>query len=72
MTGRLPIRSGTAGIYTPGVPPYKYQRTSGVFSCGAEFGLPLNETTVAQVLKANGYRTGMAGKCECLLCQGPG
>jgi len=64
MTGRLPIRSGTAGPYTPGAPPYNYDRSNGVFSCDSEFGLPLNETTVAEVLKGAGYKTGMAGKCE--------
>jgi len=33
-----------------------------VFSCNADYGLPLNETTFAEHLKDAGYVTFMAGK----------
>jgi arylsulfatase A-like enzyme len=48
LTGRLPIRSGIAGATW----------TGGVFNDAAVGGLPLNETTLAEALKATGYRTG--------------
>ncbi|KAJ8603804.1 hypothetical protein CTAYLR_000219 [Chrysophaeum taylorii] len=51
MTGRLPIRAGVTGDWT-----------GGVFSSVAVAGLPLNETTWAQTLKAEGYRTMAVGK----------
>ena len=49
---RLPIRSGCAGA----------KWTGGVFPSNAAAGLPLNETTMPQALKAAGYATGMIGK----------
>ena len=51
LTGRLPIRSGTAGGWT-----------GGVFPSDAVGGLPANETTFAEALKKAGYATGMVGK----------
>ena len=54
LTGRLPIRSGMFG--TPsGMAPK-------VFGANAAQGLPLEETTVAELLKSVGYRTGLVGK----------
>src|SRR5215510_3792455 len=54
LTGRLPIRSGMFG--TPrGTAPQ-------VFRDGSAQGLPLEEVTVAELLKSVGYRTGMVGK----------
>ena len=47
MTGRLPIRSGCA---------------PGVFLADAVGGLPANETTMAEVLQKQGYRTMAIGK----------
>lgn len=47
LTGRHPIRSG---IYP------------GVFNSGSRGGLPLNETTIAEILKPQGYATAMVGK----------
>lgn len=52
MTGRLPPRVGVAGA----------KWTGGVFSEVAAGGLPLNETTLPDVLRAQGYRTAMIGK----------
>ena len=52
MTGRLPIRVGVAGA----------SWTGGVFSNVAAGGLPLNETTMADMMRAQGYATGIAGK----------
>lgn len=47
LTGRFQTRSG---IYP------------GVLYPGSRGGLPLNETTIAEVLKAQGYTTAMIGK----------
>ena len=54
LTGRLPVRSGMFG--TPSGTSPK------VFRDNAAEGLPLAEVTVAELLKAAGYRTGMIGK----------
>ncbi|XP_077990518.1 uncharacterized protein LOC144444838 [Glandiceps talaboti] len=47
LTGRLPPRTG---VYP------------GVFQANCTGGLPLNETTIAKMLKQQGYQTGMIGK----------
>lgn len=52
LTGRLPIRSGTAGG----------SWTGGVFGSSAVGGLPQNETTFAEALGKAGYATGIVGK----------
>ncbi len=52
MTGRLPVRVGTAGA----------SWTGGVFNSDSVGGLPENETTVADLLRAQGYRTKAVGK----------
>ena len=54
LTGRLPVRNGMFG--TPAATAPK------VFRDNAATGLPLEEVTVAEVLKGAGYRTGMIGK----------
>ena len=54
MTGRLPVRSGMFGLPSGTSPK--------VFRDNAAEGLPLAEVTVAELLKAAGYRTGMIGK----------
>jgi arylsulfatase A-like enzyme len=53
LTGRLPIRSGMYG--TPGAAPK-------VLRDNAAQGLPSEEITIAEMLKARGYATGMVGK----------
>ncbi|MGH9661065.1 MAG: sulfatase family protein [Bryobacteraceae bacterium] len=54
LTGRLPVRNGMFG--TPsGMAPR-------VFRDNAAQGLPLEEVTIAELLKSIGYRTGMVGK----------
>jgi len=50
LTGRLPVRTGMTNEY------------GGVAPCDAEFGLPLNETTIAEHLKKVGYSTSILGK----------
>lgn len=47
LTGRLPVRSG---MYP------------GVLGPSSQGGLPLEEVTLAEILAARGYLTGMAGK----------
>jgi arylsulfatase A len=54
LTGRLPVRNGMFG--TPGGAAPK------VFRADAAQGLPLDEVTIAEVLKPVGYRTGIVGK----------
>ena len=46
LTGRYPTHTGVYNIITP----------------GATWGLPLNETTLADALKENGYQTAITGK----------
>ena len=52
VTGRLPIRNGCAGSSPLG----------GVFGADAVGGLPLNETTFADILTTQGYYTAAIGK----------
>jgi uncharacterized sulfatase len=54
LTGRLPVRSGM--FATLG------RRAPGVFRDNAAQGLPLEEVTIAELLKSAGYSTGMIGK----------
>lgn len=53
MTGRLPIRYGLASTMSGG---------QSVFTCRSNLGIPQNETTLGEHLKAAGYRTKMIGK----------
>ena len=54
LTGRLPIRSGMYGVAHGTAPK--------VFRDIAAKGLPLDEITIAELLKPRGYATGMIGK----------
>ncbi len=54
LTGRLPIRSGT---YSAAMGP-----APGVFRENAAQGLPPDEITIAEALKARGYATEIVGK----------
>ena len=59
LTGRLPVRSGTAGRTWEPVPSRGGQPNFNYDSVG---GLPLNETTIPEALKRAGYDTVMIGK----------
>jgi arylsulfatase A len=54
LTGRLPVRSGAYSSGRGAAP--------GVFSANAAQGLPLDEITIAELLKPRGYATGIIGK----------
>ncbi len=54
LTGRLPIRSGVYGTAAGAGPK--------VFMDNSTQGLPLEEITIAELLKSRGYATGMIGK----------
>src|SRR5690349_21505676 len=54
LTGRLPIRSGMYGVAGGRAP--KVMRDNGTE------GLPPSEITIAELLKARGYATGIIGK----------
>jgi len=58
LTGRLPPRAGVPDVTFPTGHPISYA------SYAEGFGnrLPAEEITIADVLKADGYRTGMVGK----------
>jgi arylsulfatase A-like enzyme len=54
LTGRLPIRSGMFGVATGAAPK--------VIRDNAAQGLPPDEITIAEALKARGYSTSIVGK----------
>src|SRR5262249_37385487 len=54
LTGRLPIRSGMFGVATGTAPK--------VLRDNAAQGLPADEITIAEALKARGYSTAIIGK----------
>jgi len=54
LTGRLPVRSGAYGTAKGQAPK--------VFMDDSTQGLPLEEITIAELLKTRGYATGMIGK----------
>lgn len=55
LTGRLGIRTGIWGTPAKGI-------NGDVFQLNSASGLPLKETTIAEMLKTKGYRTGIIGK----------
>ncbi len=59
LTGRLPVRTG---VYRREPPETGSRSGPGVFMDSAAAGLPLEEVTVAELLKSHGYATGMIGK----------
>ncbi|XP_053772957.1 arylsulfatase H [Desmodus rotundus] len=53
LTGRYPVRSGMASAFN---------LNRGLTWLGGSGGLPSNETTFAELLRRQGYRTGLIGK----------
>ena len=59
LTGRLPVRSG---VYRREPPDTGAKSAPGVFDVRAAAGLPLDEITIAEMLKTRGYATMIIGK----------
>lgn len=59
LTGRLPVRTG---VYRREPPDTGAKSGPGVFMASAASGLPLDEITIAEILKARGYSTAIVGK----------
>jgi arylsulfatase A len=59
LTARLPVRSG---VYRREPPDTGPRSGPGVFRENAAAGLPLEEVTLAEILKQRGYATGIIGK----------
>ncbi|MGE3819171.1 MAG: arylsulfatase [Isosphaeraceae bacterium] len=58
----LPVCSPTRAALMTGRYPMRHGLQVGVVRPWAQYGLPLEERTLAQALKAAGYRTGIVGK----------
>src|SRR5688572_1162449 len=54
LTGRLPVRSG---VYRREPPDTGAKSAPGVFTVDSAAGLPLEEVTIAEMLKGRGYAT---------------
>ena len=59
LTGRLPVR---VGVYRLRPPDDALPDSPGVFMANAAAGLPGEEITIAEMLKARGYGTAIIGK----------
>jgi arylsulfatase A-like enzyme len=58
----LPVCSPTRAAFLTGRYPIRHGLQIGVVRPWAQYGLPLDETTLAQALSAAGYQTAIAGK----------
>jgi arylsulfatase A-like enzyme len=59
LTGRLPVRTG---VYRREPPDTGPRGAPGVFNVDSAAGLPLEEVTIAEMLKGRGYATEIIGK----------
>ena len=66
LSGKHPARAQKTHV-VGGEPPYAHSRNQLILTPWYSGRMPTSETTIAEVLKANGYTTGCIGKWHCAI-----